>query len=241
VAPGAPTTVQRGHGDTTVNRASFSPDARLAITSSDDHLARLWDVATGQLLRTLAHPDRAMSAAWTRDGRVVTACWDKHVRVWEVATGRLVRTIALTTEPLDVAVAPDQHRFATADHDGQVELWNLDTGERVLSFQGHTGAVTTVAWSPDGALVASSGYDQTARIWDPATGKQLGLRMHRRGVMQIVWTPDGRGVLTAGEDGAARLWDVHRDERVPAAIAAYARDHAPYRLVDGRLEFVPRR
>ncbi len=52
-------------------------------------------------------------------------------------------------------------------HDGTIAIWDLATRTRVLEMTGHTGPVTNVAWSPDGALLASSADDQTARIWDP--------------------------------------------------------------------------
>ena len=66
-------------------------------------------------------------------------------------------------------------------------------------------AVYGVAFSPDGRLLATAGYD--GRVWDPATGKQLRILGHTGPVWGVAFSPDGRLLGTAGNDGTARLWD----------------------------------
>src|SRR5262249_28656391 len=74
--------------------ATFSPDGRLILTASEDHAARLWDVADGHLLATLQHDDAVPAAEFSLDGkRVVTASADHTARVWNVADGRLLFTL----------------------------------------------------------------------------------------------------------------------------------------------------
>ncbi|MEV4001927.1 NB-ARC domain-containing protein [Actinomadura sp. NPDC049753] len=77
-----------------------------------------------------------------------------------------------------------------------------------LILTGHSDAVTSVAFSPDGARALTAGLDGTARMWDTATGRELfRLTGHSGRVMSVAFSPDGGRVLTAGFDGPARIWD----------------------------------
>ena len=76
------------------------------------------------------------------------------------------------------------------------------------TLTGHDGVVYGVAFGPDGRLLATASYDQTARLWDPATGKHLRtLTGHDSAVWGAAFSPDGRMLATASFDQTARLWD----------------------------------
>ena len=79
---------------------------------------------------------------------------------------------------------------------------------------GHTGAVTRLAWSPDGRRLATTSDDKTARIWDPTTGKTLRtLTGHTDAVWQLAWSPDGHHLATACRANTARIWDIEPSAR----------------------------
>ncbi|MGI5240909.1 Hsp70 family protein [Dactylosporangium sp. CA-139066] len=77
-----------------------------------------------------------------------------------------------------------------------------------LTLTGHTGAVNTVAWSPDGKTIATSSVDHTARLWNAATGQPIAtLTGHTNSVGKIVYSPDGESVVTVSGDATIRLWN----------------------------------
>jgi WD40 repeat protein len=79
---------------------------------------------------------------------------------------------------------------------------------QVLAFSGHNDVVTTAVFSPNGRNIASSSYDQSARLWDVATGREIKLLSgHTAGVNSAMFSPDGRFVATASRDKTARIWD----------------------------------
>jgi WD40 repeat protein/tRNA A-37 threonylcarbamoyl transferase component Bud32 len=85
-------------------------------------------------------------------------------------------------------------------------LWTRFNAKQTLL--GHTGAVTGVAFSPDGKRIATGSWDQTAKVWDAATGRELlTLNGHTQEVYGVALSPDGKRIATGSEDQTAKVWD----------------------------------
>src|SRR5262249_45675229 len=80
--------------------------------------------------------------------------------------------------------------------------------------------VFAVAYSADGKLLASGGYDQSVHIWDAASGREVRtLRGHASGVASLAFRPDGRRLASGGEDGVIKIWDATKGSG-PTQVAA---------------------
>ena len=227
-----------------VESVAFSPDGRLLATGSSDDTVKLWDVATGFEMRTLrGHTAAVRSVHFSRSGRLrVTGGWDSLVCFWDVRTGR--RLAAIRTNMIGtlnvlglqaLAVGPKGRRMATANHD-TVKLWDLRTGRKARQFKAHTDAVRSLAFSPDGRVLASGSWDATAKLWDAATGRLVRtFRGHAFWVESVAFSPDGTMVASASRDDTARLWDVATGRQV-AMVSAEGEDVVSVAFSpDGRL------
>ena len=158
----------------------------------------------------------AVIATFSPDGlRVLTGHDDGQMRLWDRESGRVIRRLPGRVDR-GVAFSPDGHRALTADQDKLVRLWDLESGKLVREFQGHSGWVFNVAFSPDGRLAYSTsggtdhwhdGADPAVRVWEVETGREVRkLEAHTGRVMGLSVSPDGHRVLTGGDPGLI-LWD----------------------------------
>jgi WD40 repeat protein/uncharacterized caspase-like protein len=103
---------------------------------------------------------------------------------------------------------------------GQVQVWDTSSGQALFDLKGHGKAVTKVAFSKDGKLIASASTDNTIRLWDIASRKELRtLSGHNATIESIDFSPDGRLLASASDDGGTFLWDTATGEHILSLVS----------------------
>jgi WD40 repeat protein len=134
----------------------------------------------------------------------------------EVPTRTSIRLFDQDTSPVaSVAVSPNGKFLLAGRYDGAVQLLELNSGQLLRAFLGHSDRVSYVAFSPDGSQILTCGKDATLRLWNVETGQELRqLSGHVGEIMCVAFAPDGQRALSGGTDKTLRLWQLETGQEL---------------------------
>ncbi len=207
-----------GH-TTPVRTLVFSPDGCLLASAGADKVIHLWDVASGEVRWLLSgHTKNINDIAFSPDGAMlVSISYDRTVRFWDMTRNEPTESISrrkmtateTEIELLALAYSADGAWLAHTSL-SRIYLWNLRTGGEPRILQAHSVCLTTLAFSPDSALLARGGDDRTICIWEVTSGRlQRTLYGHDTEVTDLVFSPDSAQLFSCGRDGNIHCWDPH--------------------------------
>jgi WD40 repeat protein/predicted Ser/Thr protein kinase len=208
--------------------ATFSPDSRLVLFNDQSMESAgtigVWDLQTRQRLAPITDPWWVGPMAFSPDGKwfgcgVCSPNLQRKLVVLDFPTRKKVREVNTLTGAMS-----DHHGFGWVftrdsrsvifsenDPDRRITLQSLAAGSEPQYFPGHREAITALAISPDGQILATgAGFTETTiKLWEVPSFRQLGeLAGHERWIVGLQFSPDGQTLASGSADQTVRLWEV---------------------------------
>lgn len=214
----------------------FHPNSSWLAVGTDTGTTTIWDVASSHEIAHFNQNGQIFGLAFSPDGSWVASGGEGNVALWESITGRQLYTVSTSSEL--VVFSPDGTLIAAGGSGDKIKVWEAKSGRLLTEKRqftrngyGDLRAVTTIAFSPDSKLIASSdGGSQfaftvprqpvggTILVWEATTGREITHMQHDDEVLGLAFSPDGKQLASASYDRTARVWDSHTGEKISSFV-----------------------
>jgi len=202
-----------GHSPSTL-LCQFSDDGTRIVTlgweGKDCHI---WSTETAKLIQKIDLESTVCGAAFNPvSNDIAISQANGTVGIWDGANGKLIARWNAHKGFIKAPIcfSTDGKLLATGGNYGDniIKIWQALDGDLVQELKGHANAIFSIAFSPDGALLASGTADNAIGLWDVASGELLSINTsHAGSIFQVSFSPDGTLLASASRDQTIRLWD----------------------------------
>jgi WD40 repeat protein len=216
----------------TLNDVALSPDGKLlaSVAWEKPFAVNLWDLQTRSRIILTGHTDMVTRAVFSPDGRILaTGSHDQTVRLWDVRDRKAMATLTNGFPVGSLAFSPDGRTLVVGGSwlnfliglRAGLQFWDVPSQQPAGTLQGEVSDVLTVAWSADGALLAT-GHNDGLRLWDAATRRLLHRFATKDRTESLAFSPTERLVAADGQGGNILLYDIATMKVLEPALKAAA-------------------
>ena len=194
-------------------------------SEENENAIKIWDMITGRELKTLKeHKDGIMSLSWSSDSSKLVSTGDsrdKNLKIWDMNDYSVISTLGAglghTSGVLDVDWSPNQTLLVSGSRDFKIRLWDVRIGKPLGKPWKDHNCVRSTHWHPSGKYIATAGVDQTLKIRNAGTGKEIKVFTEAEDtnseVMSARWSPSGDSIaVCSSRDATVRLYAIGFEE-----------------------------
>jgi WD40 repeat protein len=159
-----------------VKSVAWNDTCSKIVSGSSDKMIDIWDVTTGNLLRTLkGHTGSVTTVAWSHDGlKILSGSEDKTIKIWDATTGKELKALkGHSSNVTSVAWKHDDSTIISGSRDRSVKIWNGVTGELINSIDIKYWVVSLSWGRNNDSIVLTTKYGDNIQIWEETSGKLL--------------------------------------------------------------------
>ena len=203
-----------------VGEVKFSSDGRLLATGGYDGVARIWDITPGgsREALTLSVDGDSPSMAYSADGSMLVGEDSSGIHLWDAGGGEELEAILWESRPWESGLTD-----FVADSDREVVsstppvVRDPASGEFHVTYP-QVENISSIEYSPDGAILAAGGWDGHVALWDASSGRRIAIldppTERLESVQDVAFAPDGSLLVSASWDGTAKIWDTATHEQI---------------------------
>lgn len=200
-------TVSLDH-DSSVNFLSFSEDSKYMATGSADKTAKLVEVATGEVVKTIESNGSVASVVFSENSQYIAAVSnDRTAQVVDVSTGEVVGFVEHSSEIMGVAFSPDSRIFATYGKDRVAQLIQTD-GEQPINSIAHEDDITGIAFSEDSQYVATGSANGVVKLLKADTGEEITVIAHENAINFLTFNHSSNTLITSSVDASLYVTEI---------------------------------
>ena len=209
----------------------------IATLSIEDSVLKIVNIMTGQEIMTYKEPfSTENKASFSNDGKLLAIATsenlndgsyvsyihngykgvysDNSITILDIKSGNVIKKWKGHRNIISsIAFSLDNKKVVTSSYDGTIKVWDVFTGEELISSDKIVASLNSANYSLDGKYIVTSSYDGTISIWNAETGKEEEtFSKHMSEVNYAAFSPDGKRVVSTSEDQTIRLWDFGDNE-----------------------------